>query len=90
MEQAIIQYGAVAILFLIAIKEFFAYLKARNDAKKSDNNGEILKELKLINMNHLQCIESAVRDGDDRIVKAINDGNQKMVEILGEIRGKLK
>jgi len=88
MSTEILQLGAVAIIFLFAIKEFFAWLKAR----KNDNNGwdkKVFQEIKLLNQNHLHSIEKSMGEDNDRIVNAITSGNQKIVQLLGEIKGKL-
>lgn len=72
MEQNIYQYGAVAIIFLFSIKEFFAYLRSRrnNSNGKTQNNRQddsiqrndvgiarIEERLKSIEKNHLPSIE---------------------------------
>jgi len=46
-------------------------------------------ELKLLNENHLNSIEKAIYEGNERMVDAINSGNQKIIETLGRIEGKL-
>lgn len=89
MTEDFIQLGAVAVLFLIAIREFFAYLKTR----KSDNgvalNEAIFGELQRMNNNHLRTLQEAIEEGNREIVKAINDGTIKQIELLGRIEGKL-
>ena len=87
----ILQLGAVAVIFLFAVKEFFAYLKA----KKSNGNGSsalnqaILTELQTMNENHLHSLKDAIEKGNERLVDVIHADNTKMIEILGEIKGKL-
>ena len=82
IQPEILQLGAVAILFLFAIREFFNWLKNRKE------NG-VLQELKSINTNHLNAIQQAVQEGNDRVVKAISDMNADLKEILGRIDGRL-
>jgi hypothetical protein len=91
MTEDFIQLGAVAVLFLIAIREFFTYLKA-----KKNGNGEgkvmseaILTELQRMNNNHLHALQETIEEGNREIVKAINDGTIKQIELLGRIEGKL-
>jgi len=82
-----LQLGAVAIIFLFAIREFFQWLKSRNN--KNGWNRKMFEELKLLNQNHLNSIERAIYDGNDKVVEAINQGNQKIIELLGEIKGRI-
>ena len=91
----ILQLGAVAIIFLFAIREFFAWLKIRNGSNTADKlSGEgndtsvlILQELQKMNSNHLHSLEEAIKNGNDRIVDAINAGNIKSLEILYRLEG---
>ena len=91
MEGNYAELGAFAIIFGFAIKEFFSYLKSRKNG--SDNHiqhgKQIFDELQLMNNNHLHSIEEAIKDGNRDTVKAITDGNLKVVEMLGEIKGNL-
>ncbi len=75
----ILQMGTVAILFLLFIKEFFAYL--RNRKNNNNNNGSIIKTLKLLEDNHLNTINGKVDRLDDKLDKIIN--------LLVEIKTKL-
>ena len=93
----ILQLGAVAVLFLFAIKEFFSYLKAKKqpalDKEKDDKSSEVFKaifqELQKMNSNHLHTIQGCIETGNRELVKTIHDDNIKMIEILGEIKGAL-
>ncbi len=90
-ENTLIQLGAVAVLFAIAIREFFGYLKAKKTVGNGENlNPKILKELQSMNDNHLCSIKDAVVDGNKEVVAAVNEGNLKMAEFIGEMRGRLK
>ncbi|MCK9178823.1 MAG: hypothetical protein M0P93_07440 [Candidatus Cloacimonetes bacterium] len=83
--------GAIVIVVTLMIKEIFAWLKTRNgEAILDKTNRELLDELKLMNSNHLHEITEAIRGGDRDIVQAINNGNARMIELLGEIKGRLK
>lgn len=85
--------GAVAVIFLFAVKEFFSYLKSRKNGESPPGtplSNEVVMELKRMNDNHLHTLTDTVRDGNEKIVQTINDGNLKIVEALGEIKGQLK
>ena len=86
MKPEIYQLGALGIIFLFAIKEFFGYLKSR---KKNGNGGKLLEEVKLLNSNHLNSIEKAINDGNSNIVTAITNMHTEVAGELGEIKGKL-
>ena len=91
-ENSILQLGAVAILFLVGIREFFSYLKAKGNGNINStgtHDKAILEQLQTMNNNHLHSVEEAIRDGNKEIVKAISDGNLRIVDSLGEIKGKL-
>ena len=98
IEENIFQLGAIAVIFFFSMKEFFSYLKAKNNkngnVESSDKartfDRQILQELQKMNSNHLHSIEAAINVGDKEVVRAITDGNLKMIEILGEIRGSLR
>lgn len=97
MTDTLVQLGAVAVVFIFAVKEFFAYLKTR---KNGNGNGsgheepqvlrEVLHELRLMNENHLHSLERAINDGNDRVVEAINGNAIRQIELLGEIKGRLE
>ena len=90
MTNDILQIGAVAVIFLFAIKEFFSYLKLRRNGSSGNQVMEaMLKELRIMNENHLHALKDAINTGNDRIVDTINSGNVKQIELLGEIRGNL-
>lgn len=88
----ITQVGFPSFITYLIIKEGFAYLRSRKDGGKDTefNSKAILDELVKMNNNHLHSLEDAIQNGNKEIVKAITDGNFKMVEILGEIRGSLR
>ncbi len=87
MNNQYLELGAVAILFIFAIREFFVYLKSRKNGSASVLNDRLLEELKLTNTNHLLSIEKSLNDGFDRLNDTIRDGNEKQIELLGEIKG---
>lgn len=70
MEQTILNYGAVAVIFVFAIKEFFAYLKAKKE------NG-VGGKLDLIRGNDLTHILGEM--------KVQTEQHQKQIELLTEI-----
>jgi hypothetical protein len=89
MNTEYLQLGAVAIIFIFAIKEFFAWQKAKKNNLPTEDLKNLLSELKLLNTNHLMSIKTCMTDGNEKIVGAINDGNRQMIQLLGEIRGLL-
>ena len=42
-----------------------------------------------MNENHLHSLKDAIEKGNERLVDVIHADNTKMIEILGEIKGKL-
>ena len=94
MESEVLQLGAVAVLFLVGIREFFSYLKLKKDSETSGNGGAsttlskaILGELQTMNSNHLHTIQKCVEDGNRQLIETIHSDNIKMIELLGEIKG---
>ena len=55
----------------------------------NDFNDAILKELQMMNTNHLHSIEKAITDGNARLIESIHNDNIMMIEALGRINGKL-
>lgn len=87
----LIQLGTVGVLFAIAIREFFGYLRAKKlDGSASNGYGKaIFQELQSMNQNHLHSLEKAINDGNDRLISEIHADNSRMIELLGRIEGKL-
>jgi hypothetical protein len=85
----ITQLGAVAIIFLFCIREFFIYIKQRKISPLNGSGKDILKELQLMNNNHLNEICEKMEEGNIRLINTIHTDNIKIVELLGEIKGKL-
>ena len=88
-EESLLQLGGIVALFALMIRELFAFLKTRKDGNGNGMSAAILKELQTMNENHLRSLKDAVSTGNDRLVDAINSGNLKQIELLGEIKGKL-
>jgi len=91
MAEEYLQLGAVAILFAIAIREFFSYLKSKQVEKNGTGKFDalILKELQITNTNHLHSLKDIMEKGNYRLVDVIHADNTKMIELLGEIKGTL-
>lgn len=89
MPESYLQIGAVAIIFIFAVREFFAYLKVKKMNGNGNLNAAILEELKTMNTNHLTTLTKAINDGNEKIVNAIHSKDGQMLEILGEIKGNL-
>lgn len=90
MNENLLNLGAVAVIFLFAIKEFFAWMKTRKGNHGNEVMESMLKELRTMNVNHLNALKDAINTGNDRLVDAINTGNVKQIELLSEIKGILK
>lgn len=99
----ILQFGALGVLLLLgqaAIAKFFEYLKSRkengqNDTKVNTENA-IVAALNKIGDNHLNHVEMAVKDGDQKIVEKLSDmqiktleSNKEIVTVLTEIKERL-
>jgi len=85
----ITQLGAVAVIFLFCVREFFIYIKQRRISPLNGSGKDILKELQLMNNNHLNEICEKMEEGNIRLINTIHTDNIKIVELLGEIKGKL-
>ena len=83
IESEYLQLGAVAIIFLFCIKEFFTYLKVRKNPNGTSR--EILKELQLMNENHLNSICKEMNKGNTEIVNAIQQMNKDLGDKLDNI-----
>lgn len=105
LQTDITQIGAVAVIFIFAVKEFFAYLKTRNsetnrqsESKSSDTLSDlILRELQTMNNNHLHTIQGVIEQGNERTIASFNahaesehSDNMQIAQLLGEIKGQLQ
>ena len=93
------ELGGIILIFLFAIKEFFMYLRVKktNGTNNDLLNREILNELKIQNTNHLTHLTEKVENGFLDLIKSSNDNMNmlaskmdRMIESLGEIKGRLK
>jgi len=84
------QLGAIAIIFLFFIKEFFGYMKAKKSNGNGDFNQAILDELRVMNSNHLHSIKTAISEGNEHLIETIHNDNTKIIELLAEIKGRLR
>ena len=84
----ITQLGALGIILIFAIKEFFGYLKRRKD-DGGGTNSAILAELQTMNGNHLHTIQEVLENGNARLIDTIHNDNTKIIELLAEIKGGL-
>lgn len=90
MNENLLQLGAVAVIFLFAIKEFFSWMKDRKSNGMDKFGAAIFGELKKMNENHLHELKEAIESGNNRLIDTIHNDNARMIEILGEIKGRLK
>ena len=87
--QIILQLGMVGLLFFLAIREFFSYLKTKNSKNNNTINKQLLDAITEQNENHLKSISENINTGNDRIVDAITKMHTEVASKLGEIKGKL-
>lgn len=85
----LMQLGALGILFALAIKEFFAYLKTRKNGHSETVDNVIVAALNKLGDNHLNHVEMAVKEGDQKIVEKLNELQIKTLEVLIEIKERL-
>jgi len=86
----LLDIGAIAFIFALCVKEFFAYLKNKKNGNSSGVMSQaILGELTRMNNNHLEHIQDCMVTNNKDLIKTIHDDNTKMIEILGRIDGKL-
>jgi len=87
MTNELLQLGALAFIFLIAIREFFAWLKSRNNGNGNVKRiiGEVLEHS---SENHLHEIPEIQRTLQ-RIEENQNRNFEKVVDALNRIENKL-
>lgn len=95
MTPELLQLGALAAIFAIAVKEFFSWLKTRNAGTDDTFNTrdytlQILGQMEKIANNDLVHILAAIETGTKRLVDIIHEDNIKIIEVLGEIKGRQK
>ena len=86
-EETLYILGPIGIIFIFAIKEFFSWLKSRKNGT-SKTSEDILKELQLMNTNHLNSICKTIDDGNDRIVEAVNSMEKNLGAKLDRLIGR--
>ena len=85
--------GSLAIVSLV-VRELFSYLKRQEKDEVAVGhhatlNTAILQELRTMNSNHLHHIETAITNGNMRLIESMHDDHTKMIEVLGRIEGAL-
>ena len=88
MPNELLQVGGAVALIALVVRELFTYLKSRN-AGDGTMNGAILKELQTMNNNHLHSLKEAIVEGNARLIDCMHEDNVRIVEALGEIKGRL-
>lgn len=76
------QLGAIAIIFLFFIKEFFGFLRNK---KNNKGNGEILKAVNAIRQNHLDSIKEKLDAHSESSDEKLN----KIITLLEIIKSKM-
>lgn len=84
------EYSAIVIIVSYLIKQIFTYLKTRKDGKSNGGYDQaVLEQIKVLNQNHLTTIDRTLNEGFDRVVDTMNKNDQKIIELLGRIDGRL-
>ena len=81
----LLQLGSIAVLFLFFIREFFVFLKNKNNKNDGKNDIIIMEELQQLKNNHIHEISSKI-DGLRERLKDLDNKNEKVIEILIEIK----
>ena len=81
LQAETLQLGAIGIVCIVLIREVFGFLKN----KKNGTSKEILKEIQLMNENHLNSICKEMNEGNNEIVKTIKELNQNLGDKLDNI-----
>ncbi len=91
-----LELGAIAVVFLFSVKEFFTWLKSKKNGGNPFNQ-MLLDSVNKINENHLNTIQKTVgkicediNTGNDRVVDAIHCMHTDVATRLGKIEGKLE
>jgi len=83
MNTELLNLGAVAIIFLFFLKEFFSYLKAKKNGNGNGNNNKKYEiELAAINLklgNHLTDVNRSISGLDEKMM-----GVQTDIKIIRE------
>lgn len=84
-----LEIGGIAGLFALFIVQYFQSQKSRKDPLNGTGK-LILEELQKQSGNHLEHIQKGINDGFNDLKDAIHNDNVKIIELLGEIKGRLK
>jgi hypothetical protein len=91
-EQELLQIGAVAVLFLFAIKEFFAYLKTKKEVPNAPDINQIKQDIALINQqlnNHMTDYNKCI-SRTEKLVKENSESIDAIKESVIRIEARLK
>jgi hypothetical protein len=91
-EQELLQIGAVAVLFLFAIKEFFAYLKIKKEVPNAPDINQIKQDIALINQqlnNHMTDYNKCI-SRTEKLVKENSESIDAIKESVIRIEARLK
>lgn len=78
-----LQLGAIGIICVVLIREVFAFLKARKNGNGFTK--DILKQVQLMNENHLNSICEEIKLGNENIVNAINTMNRELGDKMDNV-----
>jgi len=85
LTSELLQLGSIAVLFLFFIREFFVFLKNKNNKNDGKNDTIIMEELQQLKNNHMHEISGKI-DGLRERLKDLDNKNEKVIEILIEIK----
>ena len=81
------QLTAITILFLIFIREFFAYLKTKKNGK-INGNGEVLKAIENLSGNHLSEVNTKL-DYLTNNQRTLGNKLDEVIKLLIQINARL-
>jgi hypothetical protein len=81
-----IDLGGTVIVSLAAL---YILWQTQKNKKSNGTDKEILKEIQLMNQNHLEHIKDCIQENNDELVNTIHSDNVKIIELLSRIDGRL-
>jgi len=93
MNPTYVELTAITAIVLLLIREgasLIKYFGKNKNLGSDDIQLQVLGQMEKIANNDLVHITAAVQDGTKRIVDIIHADNIKIIEVLGEIKGKIK
>jgi len=82
-----IDLGGTVIVSLAAL---YILWQTQKNKKSNGTDKEILKEMQVMNQNHIHDICNKIDNGNKEVTKAITDMHNDLGKVLGEIKGILE